>query len=503
MCTVDLKDAYYLIPIHPCHRKYLRFCFNGKLYEWNCLPFGLSCAPWVFTKILKPVVSLLREKGLLSVVYLDDFLLLGRTRSECISNVTETVKLLECLGFIVNYKKSNLIPNQTCKYLGFVYNSRTMSLSLPSDKRLKLIKLANQFITVQECKIREFSKFIGSLVSAAPAIKYGFLYTKLFEQKKYRALRHSGGNYEAKMTLDSFLHSDISWWISKLAVSCNPIRSDTFDIELFTDASKTGWGAYCNGNTSFGFWSNSEKENHINELELLAVLFGLKCFARGCHNCNILCRVDNTTAIGTINRMGSVRFQNLNKIARLIWGWCEERNIYIFASYISSSENFFADKASRQEHQETEWSLENSAFQKVLKRFGVPDIDLFASRLNRKCKTFVSWKRDPEAFRVDAFTLNWSVFSFYAFPPFTLMLRTLQKIIKDHAEGVVVAPYWVSQPWYPVFLSLLTEEPLILEPSDRLLSFSGIPHPMAKHLSLVVGKLSGKLFNSKTYRKTQ
>ena len=76
MSTLDLKDAYFLIRIHDTSRKYLRFIFNDRLYEFNVLPFGLSTAPFVFTKIMKPVIKLLRSCGYMSTVYLDDILLM-------------------------------------------------------------------------------------------------------------------------------------------------------------------------------------------------------------------------------------------------------------------------------------------------------------------------------------------------------------------------------------------------------------------------------------------
>lgn len=63
MCRIDLKDAYHLVPVREAHRKYLSFVFEGVTYECNCLPFGLSCAPQIFTKILRPVVSMLRKEG--------------------------------------------------------------------------------------------------------------------------------------------------------------------------------------------------------------------------------------------------------------------------------------------------------------------------------------------------------------------------------------------------------------------------------------------------------
>lgn len=63
-------------------------------------------------------------------------------------------------------------------------------------------------------------------------------------------------------------------------------------------------------------------------------------------------------------------------------------------------------------------------------KFGQPSIDLFASRLNKKCSTFVSWKTDPEAIAVDAFTMEWNSLNFYAFPPFSMVLQVLRKIMK-------------------------------------------------------------------------
>ena len=55
MGSIDLTDAYYTVSIHPDHRKYLKFVWNHVLYQFNCLPNGLSCAPRVFTKLLKPI----------------------------------------------------------------------------------------------------------------------------------------------------------------------------------------------------------------------------------------------------------------------------------------------------------------------------------------------------------------------------------------------------------------------------------------------------------------
>lgn len=106
MGKLDLKDAYYMISVNEEHRKYLRFSFDNCLYEFNCLPFGLNTAPYVFTKIMKPVIGFLRNLGFLSVIYLDDLLLLENSYSQCLENINKSVEMLEKLGFILNEEKA-------------------------------------------------------------------------------------------------------------------------------------------------------------------------------------------------------------------------------------------------------------------------------------------------------------------------------------------------------------------------------------------------------------
>ena len=92
---------------------YLRFQNQGKTYQFKCLPFGLSSAPLVFTKTLRPVVTLLRELGLRIVVYIDDVLVMAESEAQLKDHVQCLVYLLENLGYIINYKKISVDTNKT------------------------------------------------------------------------------------------------------------------------------------------------------------------------------------------------------------------------------------------------------------------------------------------------------------------------------------------------------------------------------------------------------
>jgi len=103
MMKLDLKD--YAVPIHPESRKYLRFQFKGTIYEFRCLPFGLSLAPRVFTRILCPIVAKLRSEGIRTVIYLDDLLLIHHQKDTLSEIFLYVRRLLSSLGFIVKLEK--------------------------------------------------------------------------------------------------------------------------------------------------------------------------------------------------------------------------------------------------------------------------------------------------------------------------------------------------------------------------------------------------------------
>lgn len=167
-----------------------------------------------------------------------------------------------------------------------------------------------------------------------------------------------------------------------------------------------------------GFWSAEERVWHINHLELLALYLALLSFAHSLSNSEILLRVDNTIAISYITRFGGTKIDHLNNLARKIWQWCERRHLWLFASYIPSRENTDADQKSRSVNIDTEWELADYAFKQITNNFGYPDIDMFASRINAKCKDYCFCHKDPFASTVDAFTIEWKNLYFYAFSIF-------------------------------------------------------------------------------------
>lgn len=161
MAKIDLKDAYFTVPIWKDHQKLPRFLWKGTQWEFGCLPFGIASAPRVFMKILKPVIGLLRRQGIRPIIYLDDILQIASTKETLSYHVTLTVTSLEMLGFVVNYQKSQLNPTQSIEFLGFRVNSITLNISLPLDKVKGIRKECQKVLKNPDITIRELAHLLG------------------------------------------------------------------------------------------------------------------------------------------------------------------------------------------------------------------------------------------------------------------------------------------------------------------------------------------------------
>ena len=491
---IDLSDAYFSVPVHADDYPYLTFQFLGRVYVMTALPMGLATAPYVFHKLMRPVMAVLRTSGITIMNYLDDIAVLGGLAADCLHATTSTCNLLTHLGFVINYPKCSLVPAQTMVFLGLQFDSITMSIGLPHDKVTFLTSQVARWLDSPTQSIRSLARLIGYLVSCLPAVRYGQLYIRSLERDKVRALNHSHDDYTAICTISDLARAELQWWLLATAHGPAPIRSHFYHFCIWTDASLTGWGAFKPPDRVCGWWAADRQNCHINELELWAIWEALSHFADQWSNVAILLRVDNTTAVAIINRMGSVSYPRLHALALRIWQFCEKRNIWLKASYIATGDNVVADAESRHEMRHSEWGLSTEAFQSIQLAFFQPDIDLFASSALHQCDRYISFLPDSHAQAIDAFTIPWTNLAFYCFPPFVLIPRVLQKIRRDAACGIVVVPHWPQQPWFSLFHDLAVSNVLFLGPSPNLL-FSPcrtLQHPQASTLRLMVAILSAR-----------
>ena len=304
--SLDLRQAYYSLPIHKECRKFLRFIWDGVIYEYSSLPNGLSTGTRIFSKLLKPMYSALRKLGHTNVAYIDDSFLQSDTYHECVRNISDTLHLADDLGFTVHKAKSVVIPTQTIVFVGFVICSVTMTVRLPPEKCDDLIHLCKEILAARKITIRKFAQLIGKCVSVEPGVRYAALYYKLMEIERDEALKMHKGNFEVTLYLSEESKLCIQWWIDTITTSFRPICLPKPNRRIESDSSGLGWG--CHDVTydvkMHGEWSYTDRLNHINFLELKAAFQALKVLCPHVSHEHIYLYLDNKTAIKYISKQG-------------------------------------------------------------------------------------------------------------------------------------------------------------------------------------------------------
>ena len=339
MTKVDLKDAYFTIPIHTHDRPLLRFSALDSQYQFTCLPFGLSSAPWVFTKTLKPVATLLRELGVRLVIYIDDILVVAESQEEARDHTLGLIYLLECLGFVVHPEKTVTTPTQEIEFLGMVVDSRSMELRVPGNK-LKKIRQEAASVASQtpQPTAREVSRLLGKLNAVSQAIPPGPLFCRAMQRDLAASLGAGDQHYDAPCPLSPSAREELTWWSDQLTGwNGKSLVLRKPDLQIESDASRIGWGASCNGVQTGGPWSQKETRYHINCLELLAATLAARTFLKGQENKRILLLIDNQTAVAYINNLGGTVSAQATLLARNLWLWGLEKNILLTAQYLPGS----------------------------------------------------------------------------------------------------------------------------------------------------------------------
>ena len=497
---VDLKHAYYSVPVRMTDRDWLRFTWYGQHFRFTCLPQGYASSPRLFTKFLVPVFAWFRKMGLLTVCYIDDAIFIASSFAELQEQVVFAVRWLDRLGFTISEHKSSVVPAQEIEFLGFQLCSTSMSVMVSLDRQVKIKALGHRLLDSRVITVRDLASFIGSVVATGPGVPLAPLHYRYLEVVRTRALVQGFGDYDSVMSLDDKARSVIGWWL-EYDFAPGSLLAPPVDEYLFTDASNSGWGATLGQASASGHWAGSELEQ-INILELKAILLGLRSLCRDLRHIHIEVNCDNSTAVSCVNRCGSTKVRLL-ALTEEIFEWCETRNIALSAVHVKGVDNVEADRLSRDGDTNKEWTVKDKVFLRICRVFSLPRVDLFASRINKRVPCYVSWKPDPDAFAFNAFSLPWDGdFLYYAFPPFCLLGRVIRKTLEDRALVLLIAPLWPTRPFFSRLLQLCVAQPRILPKGALFLPQAPErKHPLSS-LCMGVFLISGEDSKVQNFQKT-
>ena len=143
--------------------------------------------------------------------YIDDFFTKGDTFSICEENIHKTMHLYDKLGFVINLKKSQIVPTQRIRILGFVIDSVKMIVTLTKEKTQKLKTLLLNLLRINEPTIRFLAKVIGTVISCMPAAILGPFFYCYLENDKITSLRLNKGNFDAPAKISSEGKQELEW----------------------------------------------------------------------------------------------------------------------------------------------------------------------------------------------------------------------------------------------------------------------------------------------------
>ena len=136
---MDLKDAYFHLPLGSELRKYMVLKVGDKFWEFQAGCFGLNIMPQLFMKVMGVLEKKWRKAGIICFVYLDDILVLGCSPAQVSKHLLIMVQDLCSSGFKINVPKSVLAPFQQIKHLGFLMDLKSGHLRICPQK-LKSLK---------------------------------------------------------------------------------------------------------------------------------------------------------------------------------------------------------------------------------------------------------------------------------------------------------------------------------------------------------------------------
>ena len=416
---------------------------EGESYQFTCLPFGLSCAPHTFTKVLKPVMTLLRSWGVRIIVYIDDMLILADTPEQASQHLQTLLWILQALGVHCQSRQvcihasprdkvpgsgSQLSINGALSPRGEAETDQGRGYKAP----LPITGVSQSSISVyREAKRGRSGSSPSSPVlptSAGQPEKRPRLWQPWLRECDNSIPASSGGTELVATT-----PLDMEWQV--------PTQGQRADTDLLR-CHPLGMGSNVQWDMD---WRPMIRTGEDMAHQLPGIASSLSCSSyipEGQVRNLCATAVGQHHHSGLHQQSGGTVSPQLTSLARSLWLWALQRDISLTAQHIPSVSNLVADTESRTMRDRTDWKLSPAIFDRINHIFGPLEVDLFASRLTYQLPHYFSWRPDPLAEATDAFQQDWGPLKGFSNPPWCLIGRVLSQVMGQKAQVILVAPIW-------------------------------------------------------------
>ena len=494
MFKFDLKSGYHHIDILQEHQTFLGLSWvvNGvrKFFVFTVLPFGLSSAPYIFTKVVRVLVRYWRSHAVRITVYLDDGLGSARDFARCVAASLFVKTSLQLSGFLPNDSKSIWQPTSCLVWLGFCIDLSIYTISIPSERILSAVQVIDSIRSqYPSSTARKLAQFVGKIISM------GFVFgniTRIMTRYSHFDILRSP-TWDSKISLSGSTLNELCFWKDNIP-SLNSRRllsvQSLYTRVCYSDASSTGCASYMlefHNTISHKMWSVEEAQKSSSYRELKAISLGLESFLPLVKGHTIKWYTDNQS-VSRIVEVGSMK-KDLQRLALRIFSMCLLNCITLEVEWIPRSANDRADFLSRVVDYD-DWRVNRDYFLLAEEKWGPHSVDRFANHENTQLPRFNSRFWCPGTEAVDAFSVSWAGENNWLVPPIFLIPRVLNHMVALGGRATLVVPAWPSAPFWPL---IFTDEGLSPIFSDFL------EIPMGSDV-FVLGNYKNALFGSQNFR---
>ena len=382
---LDLSNCFLSFPLHPSALPHFIFRFEGTLYQFVRMPFGLSSAPRICTEMLAVVAYRMGLDGVDALLrYLDDFLFVEGSEAVGHTTLATAMRVFDDFGLVVNPEKTEG-PSQRITFLGVLFDSTTQTVACTPERVVELSSLLRESVARRSLRLSDLESLIGKLQFATQVLPgfrpFTFRLQAVLKARLASITRGRGSvrrqefaRAAAHVRVDRGFRADVAFWLSHLRgwngkqrwrsarsapfvfASDASLGGFGFYLEAAPPAADvTQWPAHLRVGTGFmGIYSAEDSHLHASSgqmtwCEMFAVLAALTTYADVLRDTCVLFLVDNQTDVHVLNKQAT-RSERLAGLLRGIYALSLEYNISIGARHRPGEENVLADFLSRPEH---------------------------------------------------------------------------------------------------------------------------------------------------------
>lgn len=340
LASVDISRAYRNFALDPLDWPLACIQHRERFYIDRCMPFGSRISSLYMQKVACMLQRALLSRGIKTVAYLDDLLIISPRSSDPDAQFHTTIDVIRSVGLPVAWDKV-ATPTRCIRFLGIIIDLDRREIRIPQDKIQKFLDLLNVVMGRKYISKRTMQQLIGHINH----ISKGVPSARFFMNRLLECLRGSNNT----IRVDERITSDLRWFLEFLTQfnGRSVINGPEPDLIIEADSCLIGGGGRMQDKCyAFKYPSEIAESMHITQLEAYNCVIAARVFLWDCQNICVKIICDNKGAVSSLSS-GRARDPILCTIGRAFWFLSAKRNIKFRFEHMPGDSMCVADALSR------------------------------------------------------------------------------------------------------------------------------------------------------------